>query len=289
VGILNIFKKKKDDSSKEITHIDLPSEPKVSDVNESDFTEPTGTLEPVPPEPTEIPELHPVPLDQAIPERESMPVAPEDNAHNAPNTAGETKKLAHELPQEEGAQKETKEGTKEDKPVKVEDDAASFEIPDFSDDDLDINIDVNEFKPEATDDEPSEEVEPELPKFEVSSSIDLDNADSWTTDTHSKDDEVKEEPVKVEEVKEDDFVKPFDISKIEKTVHEDKFIEQNEYIEVLVLEDEFKKEVKKIKTDISKIETHSAQEEKIYDSMTGIVTEIKDAILSMDAKLFTER
>lgn len=158
-----------------------------------------------------------------------------------------------------------------------------FELPDFKEEDLKIDVpdDITKQEPlpyheqsvpvEQVYEEESEEELQDLPRFETSRIVDMDTIkDELRPPT---------KPIKVDVKKPEAKPTP---KKIEI------FIEKNSYLNSLTREEEVISEVKHINQDLNKIMKYSGTEKKIQSDILDMATEIKDKLLAMDIKLFEE-
>jgi len=165
----------------------------------------------------------------------------------------------------------------------VEDENASFEIPDFSDEDLDFDVDVQDFIPptqEKTSEAPEKQKKPveptktpaqkpeELPKFETSGTIDSSSlsksADFEKTDSKS--------------------TMPTLAPKKEKSP--DVFVEKEDYLKMLIREDTIVSEINKNKDISEKLKDHSKELETEIVDLKKNAKEIKDILLKLDSDMF---
>jgi len=168
----------------------------------------------------------------------------------------------------------------------VEDENASFEIPDFSDEDLDFNVDVQDFVPptqEKTSEEPEQQkkqVEPtktpaqkpeELPKFETSTTI-----DSSSLSKYAEFEKTASKPTKP--------TKPTPAPKKEKSP--EVFVEKEDYLKLLIREDTIVSEINKNKDVSEKLKSHSKELETEIVDLKKNAKEIKDILLKLDSDMF---
>lgn len=203
---------------------------------------------------------------------ENMPaqdeLAPQPLPPNISTTQNEESKLPMDIDKPSESTKTSKESSGADE--------VSFEIPDFGDDEINVDVHPEDMveEPHVSLDEPEEdtdftkevdkEEDSDLPKFELS------------------------KPKSPEIVITKKEIPKFDDAPttIKQTVVREVFVKKHEYIDVLSREEEVTSEIKRIKTDLNRLLSYATEEEKIYGSMSEIATKIKDELLTTDSKLF---
>lgn len=174
-------------------------------------------------------------------------------------------------------------------PTKVVDEKSSFEIPDFSEEDLNFEIPIEkelmaeepkkeESEPEKVEEpEPEEEtvIEPitdeELPEFELGMTMDESTL-----------------PGQVAEKEEVSWVRKDDDSGFIKTKIE-VYVERNHYLDTLSREEEVIDGIKQIRTELNNITKYADKEEKLFREVIIEATRLKDQILLLDSKIFDQR
>ena len=165
----------------------------------------------------------------------------------------------------------------------IADEKSSFEIPDFSEDDLkfDMPIEkelmteqpepVQETEPEKEQEEPEPEpvLDEELPLFEL----------GGITDQSSIREEIPEREIYVQKEEKSEFIK----TRIEV------YVERNHYLDTLSREEEVIDGIKQIRTELNNISKYADKEEKIFKEVIIEATRLKDQIIMLDSKIFEQR
>ncbi len=143
--------------------------------------------------------------------------------------------------------------SEENKTTKLVDKEASFEIPDFSEEDLDFDLGMDEFMPEEKEQDTSESTkyDKELPFLDLS--------------------------------KEKTFVEP------NQNNRDIVFVEHDEYLKVLSLKNDLKSYTKKDKGVINKVYSNHETEVKTLEHAKEKLNDMKQSLLYIDRKLFDKK
>lgn len=172
--------------------------------------------------------------------------------------------------------------------TQVVDEKSSFEIPDFSEEDLNFEIPIEkelmmeeptkeepESKPEP---EPEVEEEPKVEKPQVELDEELPEFElGGIMDKSSLAEELPEKEVHFQ--KEDSrYIK----TKIEV------YVERNHYLDTLSREEEVIDGIKQIRLELNNITKYADKEEKLFKEIMLDITKLKDQIIGLDSKIFEQ-
>lgn len=155
----------------------------------------------------------------------------------------------------------------------VEDENASFEMPEFSEDDLNFDVDVQDFVPPTQEKSQEPATTPaqkpeELPKFETSETVDSASLSRFTDSEKVSPKQTKSSP----------------IPKKEKSP--DVFVEKQDYLKLLLREDTIVSEINKNKDVSDKLKSHSKELETEIVNLKKNTKEIKEILLKLDSDMF---
>ncbi len=171
----------------------------------------------------------------------------------------------------------------EEKPLeknttKLVDKDASFEIPDFTEEDLDFDLGLDEFVPEEQKEEPPEETPPEyekeLPSFEIKKTEEKEDEDD--EELPGFDLEKKEEEEVKEKITENEI--PEDVKSI--------FVESTNYIKICALKNDLKAKSQKDKSLTEEIHESHDWEMNTLNKANDALEDMKQSLLYVDRKLF---
>lgn len=306
MGVLDFFKGKKNNSLNNLPEInvldatietlaDQPHDFTESNIN---YDEPTAissqinTSQPMPPEPFDRSKLFQQQQSQVSNQQIQQ-------LKEQPSQTTQSQNFSEEPEEDQDAQGITK----------VEDEHASFEVPDFSEEDLSIDITAEDMAHEThvtsdsqedlQNDDFTKEVEKEEPVEEVKESEDFTKEVKKEIEVSAQSDEDDDDeelpkfeivppPMLTSDTFSEElptFTKGSTPSKSNNKIKEI-FVEKEDYIEILSREEEVNSEIKHIKSDLNKLLIYSAEEEKIYNSLGDVATAVKEALLLTDSKLF---
>jgi len=171
----------------------------------------------------------------------------------------------------------------------------TFEIPDFSEEDLDFDLGLEEFTPDKkpiTLPKPASDITPELqpnlqiedeedlPAFEVSSSLDLMRELAESQPKKKLKQKPKQAPIDN---------KGIDVSQVfsDETAHKiEVFIEKNNYKVLLMEEDKIQQTIKDSQARANSMITFFRYEDEAYDSVAKSMIDVQRKLAMLDMKIF---
>jgi len=166
--------------------------------------------------------------------------------------------------------------------TKIEDEKALFEVPDFSENDLNFDLPTDsEFRKNKTEPEIPVEDDDKLPKFSTGRTIDSDSLEEEISK--------REYPNTNKENKEELLSFNKEPAKIPRREKIEVFIEKNHYLNTLSREEEVTNSVKQIKQDLASISRFASKEDKMYEEIVKEAEILKDKLLALESRIFEQR